>query len=61
MNGLLAKGKILIGSELTEDSQYYEMIKKVEWKHIKDTKLNHKRVCLWKLLYNIDKNEILCM
>lgn len=30
MNGLLAKGKILIGSELTEDSQYYEMKKRVE-------------------------------
>ena len=37
---------IMLGSELTEDSQYYEMIKKVESKHMKDTKLNHKRVCL---------------
>ena len=26
----LVKGMIMIGSELTEDSQYYEMIKRVE-------------------------------
>ena len=30
MNGLLVKGMIMLGSEQNEDSQYYEMIKRVE-------------------------------